>query len=125
MHLGQDFSRLNPHTADLPEGSCPSEEGAGCRVDRSGRLRTGKLPQLRAFPLSRKPHTVITLKKPPGKPVVGATLVVACPLALAPYSDTEPAPCPDTGAGIQVRGGARPFHVSQLWKGPASYHTAP
>ena len=38
MHLGQDLSRLSPHTADLPEENCPSEEGAGCRVDRSGRL---------------------------------------------------------------------------------------
>ena len=35
-----------------------------------------------------------------------------------PVLDTEPAPCPDTGAGIQMGGGARPFRVSQLWKGP-------
>ena len=41
----------------------------------------------RAFPLSRKPHTVIPAQ-----------------------------------AGIRVGGGARPFCVSQLWKGPAVPH---
>ena len=39
MQLGQGFSPLSPHTADLPEGSCPSEESgaAGSTVpDGSG-----------------------------------------------------------------------------------------
>ena len=45
--------------------------------------RPGEVRYRRAFPLSRKPHTVIPAQ-----------------------------------AGIRVGGGARPFCVSQLWKGP-------
>ena len=73
-----------------------------------------------AFPLCRKPHTVITMKIGPGNPCgclsPGANTFssLLCVFRKAMVIPAQSLPLPRYGAGIQVGGGARPFHVSQL-----------